>query len=92
MQSVCDIQVRLRAAFVKDFIPFPNSSYQIPFLIPHKTACVHTLRCNLDVELPTIVSPGAKLDGALLLVEGKPGEVQLAGGGEDVGGDPKDVA
>ena len=36
--------------------------------------------------------PGAKLDGALLLVEGEPGEVQLAGGGEDVGGNPHDVA
>ena len=43
MEGVCDIQVRLRTAFVKDFIPFPNSSDQIPFLIPHKTAYVHTL-------------------------------------------------
>ena len=92
MQSVCDIQVRLRAALVKNLIPFPNSSSQIPFFIPHKTACVHALRCNLDIEQKTIVRPGTKLDPAFLLVEGEPGEVQLAGGGEDVRGNPEDVA
>ena len=92
MQSVCDIQVRFRAALVTDLIPFPNSLRQIPFFISHKTARVHVLRCNLDVQMPSIVRPGTKLDRAFLFVEGEPGEIQLAGGGEDVRGDPEDVA
>ena len=35
--------------------------------------------------------PGAKLDPALLLVEGEPGVVDLAGGGHQVRWDPVDL-
>ena len=38
------------------------------------------------------MSPGPELDVALLLVEWEPGEVQLAAGGEHVGGDPEDLS
>ena len=38
-----------------------------------------------ETDLPTGVGPGAKLDVTLLVVEGKPGDVNLTGGLEEPG-------
>ncbi len=38
-------------------------------------------------HLPAVVSPAAELHLAVLVVEGEPGDVDLAGGLEDAGGD-----
>ena len=90
MQCVCDVQVRLWTALVKDFIPFPSCSGQFPLFVPNKAAGVQPLLLYLNVNRPPIVRPGTKLDVAGLLIEGEPGVVELAGGGEDVRGNPED--
>ena len=44
-----------------------------------------------EVDHVSGARPGAKLDPALLLVEGEPGVVNLAGGGHQVRWDPGDL-
>ena len=92
MQCVGDIQVRFWAAFVEHLVSFPLSIHQVPFFVVHKATDVHPLFIlQLDVQLPAVVRPRAQLDVAGLLVEGEPVEVQLAGGGQDVGRHPEDL-
>ena len=92
MQCVGDIQVRFWAAFVEHRVSFPLSIHQVPFFVYDKATDVHPLIIlQLDVELPAVVRPRSELDVAGLLVEGKPVEVQLAGGGQDVGRHPQDL-
>ena len=47
---------------------------------------------SIKTDLPTGVGPGAKLDVALLVVEGKPGDVDLASGLEQPGRDVEAAA
>ena len=44
----------------------------------------------MQVNLVSITRPGAKLDAAVLLIEGEPGVIDLAGGGQQVRWDPGD--
>ena len=93
MQSIFDIQIRLGTALVSDLIPGCGSSQQLPFFVLHKVAQIHPERpFHLDIDLPSIVCPRTELDDALLPVIGEPGEVQFAGGCQDVRGDPCDKA
>ena len=49
--------------------------------------CGLSLCILLYCHLEAVVGPAAKLHGAVLVVEGEPGDVDGAGGEEDAGGD-----
>lgn len=91
-KCVGDIRVRVSTAAIQNNIPFSRHTQHLPLHIFHQVSQVSTLHGIQDVQLVTVVGPGAVGEPALLSIEGKERHVYFAGTLGDGGGIPRHLA
>ena len=84
----CDVDIGLWPGAVDLGSPDPLSADQEPLgvlaVVAHvRLPGVRVLANHRQIDQGLVVSPRAKLELTMLLIEGKPGHVDAAGGGED---------
>lgn len=66
MDCVRHIRVRLRTAYINNFIPFRWKANQVPFTVCYKLLCVALIWFHFNVKSVTIVRPWTELHRAEL--------------------------
>lgn len=87
-QRVGHIRVRVSAAAIQNNVLLSRHTQHLPLHIFHQVSQVSTLHGVQDVQLVTVVGPGAVREPALLSVEGEERHVHFAGALGDSWGIP----
>ena len=91
-ESVSDIRIGFLTARVVHHVPLHLGLHQVPLTVGHVVGQVRGVPRLHQVHLKPIVGPAGELHGAQLLVEREILDIDSAGGLEDCGAEPRDVA